>query len=64
MNYRNKRDGVTLGMNQDNFRVEYRTGSTHPGTKERSVCGRLMLRMVSSMFCRLSLSQSTYSEDT
>ena len=64
MNDRNKSDGVTLGMNQDNFSVEDRTGGTHPGTKERSVCRRLMLRIVPGMFRRLRLSQSTYSEDT
>lgn len=63
MNDRNNRDGVTLGMNQDNFSVEDRTGRTHPGTKERSVCGRLMLRMMSGMFRRLRLRQSTYSEN-
>lgn len=63
MNDRNKSDRVTLGMNQDNFSVEDRTGRTHPGTKERSVCGRLMLRMVSSMFCRLRLRQPANSEN-
>ena len=64
MNDRNKRDGVTLGMNQDNFSVEDRTSGTHPGTEQRPMCRRLMLRMVSGMFRRLRLSQSTYSEDT
>ncbi|MDH4252752.1 MAG: hypothetical protein OEV27_16355 [Nitrospira sp.] len=64
MNDRNKSDGVTLGMNQDNFSVEDRTGGTHPGTEQRPMCRRLMLRMVSGMFRRLRLSQSTYSEDT
>jgi hypothetical protein len=64
MNDRKKRDGVTLGMNQDNFSVEDRTGGTDPGTEQRSMCRRLMLRMVPSMFCRLRLRQSTYREDT
>jgi hypothetical protein len=64
MNDRNKPDGVTLGMKQDNFCVEDRTSGTHPGTEQRPMCRRLMLRMVSSMFSRLSVSQSTYSEDT
>jgi hypothetical protein len=64
MNYRNKSDGVTLGMNQDNFSVEDRTSGTHPGAEQRPVRGRLMLRMVSGMFRRLRLRQSTYSEDT
>jgi hypothetical protein len=57
MNDRNKRDGVTLGMNQDNFRVEDRTGGTHPGAEQRPMCRRLMLRMMSSMFRRLRLRQ-------
>jgi hypothetical protein len=64
MNYRNKPDGVTLGMNQDNFSVEDCTSGTHPGTEQRPMCRRLMLRMVSGMFRRLRLRQSTYSEDT
>ncbi len=64
MNDRNKRDGVTLGMNHDNFSVEDRTSGTHPGTEQRPMCRRLMLRMVPGMFCRLRLRQSAYSEDT
>jgi hypothetical protein len=64
MNYRNKPDGVTLGMEQDNFSVEDRTSGTHPGTEQRPMCRRLMLRVVSGMFCRLRVSQSTYSENT
>jgi hypothetical protein len=64
MNDRNKCDGVTLGMNQDNFSVEDCTSGTHPGTEQRPMCRRLMLRMVSGMFRRLRLRQSTYSENT
>jgi hypothetical protein len=64
MNDRNKCDGVTLSMNQDNFCIENRAGRTHPGTEQRPMCRRLMLRMVPGMFRRLRLSQSTYSEDT
>jgi hypothetical protein len=64
MNYRNKPDGVTLGMEQDNFSVEDRTSGTHPGTEQRPMCRRLMLRVVSGMFCRFRVSQSTYSENT
>ncbi|NOU11660.1 MAG: hypothetical protein HOO98_16815 [Nitrospira sp.] len=64
MNDRKKRDGVTLGMNQDNFSVEDRTGGTHPGTEQRSMCCRLMLRMVPGMFRRLCLRQPANSEDT
>ncbi len=64
MNDRNKRDGVPLGMNHDNFSVEDRTSGTHPGTEQRPMCRRLMLRMVPGMFRRLRLSQSTYREDT
>jgi hypothetical protein len=64
MNDRKKRDGVTLGMNQDNFSVEDRTGGTDPGTEQRSMCRRLMLRMVPGMFRRLCLRQPANSEDT
>ncbi|MFZ3012353.1 MAG: hypothetical protein WA045_01480 [Nitrospira sp.] len=64
MNDRNKSDGVPLGMNHDNFSVEDRTSGTHPGTEQRPMCRRLMLRMVPGMFRRLRLSQSTYREDT
>jgi hypothetical protein len=63
MNDRNKRDGVTLGMNHDNFSVEDRTGGTHPGTEQCPMCRRLMLRMVSGMFRRLRLRQPTESEN-
>jgi hypothetical protein len=64
VNDRNKSDGVTLGMNHDNFSIEDRTSGTHPGTEQRPMCRRLMLRMVSGMFRRLRLSQSPYREDT
>jgi hypothetical protein len=64
MNDRNKCDGVTLGMNQDYVSVEDRPSGTYPGTEQRPMCRRLMLRMVSGMFRRLRLRQSTYSEDT
>ena len=57
MSYRNKSNGVTLGMNQDNFSVEDRTSGTHPGTEQRPMCRRLMLRMVPGMFRRLRLRQ-------
>jgi hypothetical protein len=63
MNDRNKSDGVTLGMNQDNFSVEDRTGGTHPRTEQRPMCRRLMLRMVPGMFRRLRLRQSADSEN-
>ncbi len=53
-----------LRLNQNSFGVEYRTGGTHPGTEERPVCGRLMLRMVPGMFRRLRLSQAADGEDT
>ena len=57
MNDRNKRDGVTLGLNQDNFCVEDRTGGAHPGTEQRPMCRGLMLRMVPGMFSGLRLRQ-------
>lgn len=57
MNGRNKRDGVAFGANQDNFCVENRPGGTHPGTEQRPVSRRLMLRMVSGMFRGLRLRQ-------
>jgi hypothetical protein len=43
-------------LNQNNFGIENRAGRTHPGTEERSMCGGLMLRMVSGMFGGLRLS--------
>jgi hypothetical protein len=48
--------GALFRLNQHNRSIEHRTSGTHPGTEERSMCGCLMLRMVSGMFGGLRLS--------
>jgi hypothetical protein len=48
-----------MRLNQDNFRIENRTSRAHPGTEDCTVCRRLMLGMVPSMFGRLNLGQAS-----
>jgi hypothetical protein len=64
MYYRNKRNRVAFGPNQNNFGVEHRAGGAHPGTEQRAVRGRLMLCMVSSMLGCLGLGQASDRENT
>ena len=45
-----------LGLKLNDCRIEDRARVTHPGTEQRPVCGRLVLRMVPSMFSGLGLS--------
>ena len=48
-----------MRLDQDNFGVEKRAGRAHPGTEDCTVCRRLMLGMVPSMFGRLNLGQAS-----
>jgi hypothetical protein len=56
-------DWVTFNLNEDGITIENRAGRTHPGTEQRPMCSRLMLRMMSGMFGRLRLRQSTDREN-
>ncbi len=64
MRERDKRDRTEFCLKRDCRRVENRPGGTHPGAEQGAMGGSLMLGMVSGMFDRLGLSQSTDGEDT
>ncbi len=57
------RDGAMLRSDKNGFGVEDCTGRTHPRTQHGPMRGRLMLSMVSSMFSRLRLCQTTDGKD-
>ena len=57
------RDWALLGLNENGLGIENRTGSTHPGTEQCPVRGRLVLSMVSGMFGGLRLCQTTDGKD-
>lgn len=46
---------AVFGPNQDDLTVENCSGSTHPRTEQSTVCGRLVLGVVISVFCCLDL---------
>jgi len=48
----------------DHRRIENRPGGTHPSAEQGAVRGSLMMGMVTGMFDRLRLGQSTNGEDT
>ena len=58
------RDGAMLRSDKNGFGVEDCTGRTHPRTQHGPMRGRLMLSMVSGMFSRLRLCQTTDGKDT
>ncbi len=64
MRKRKKSNGAAFSLKNHDIAIEHCTGSTHPGTENRPVCGRLMLSMVSGMFSGLRLGQSPNSENT
>ena len=53
-----------LGLNLNARRIKDCTGRTHPGTEHGPVRGRLMLSMVSGVFSRLRLCQTTDGKNT
>lgn len=57
-------DRTEFGLKRDHRRIENYPGSAHPGTEQRAMGSSLMLCMVPGMLNRLSLSQSTDSNDT
>jgi len=48
----------------DHRRIENRPGGTHPSAEHGAVRGSLMMGMVTGMFDRLRLGQSTNGKDT
>jgi hypothetical protein len=60
---RNNGYGTLFRLNEHNRGIEHRTGGTHPGTKQRSMRGRLMLSMVSGVLSGLRLRQTADGEN-
>jgi hypothetical protein len=60
---RNNGYGILFRLNEYNRGIEHRTGGTQPGTKQRSMRGRLMLSMVSGVLSGLRLRQTADGEN-
>lgn len=57
-------DRTEFGLKRDYCRIENCPGGAHPGAEQGAMRGSLMLRMVSGVLNRLSLSQPTDRNDT
>ena len=64
MGERNERYRAEFGLKRDHRRIEYRSGSTHPGAEHGAMRGRLMMGMVPGMLDRMRLRQSADGKDT
>ena len=57
-------DRIEFGLERDRCAIERSPCGTHPGTERGTVCGSLMMGMVSGVLDRLGLCQSTDGQDT
>ena len=63
MGGRDEGNRTEFGLKRDYRSIENRPGGTHPGTEQGAMRGSLMLGMVSGMFDRLRLCQSSDGKD-
>jgi hypothetical protein len=55
MEERDEIDGTKFGLKRDHCSIENRTGGTHPGAEQSTMCGRLVMGVMPGMLNRFRL---------